>query len=237
MRHALWMILGTLVFGTSHSDATSLQPFVATYAVSFRGLNGGTLQMSLEHDPQKNQYVFETRANPSILARFVVSRDAVERTTFEATATGIRPLHWQLDDGKSGKSGDGQLTFDWTTNRVTGEYEGKPVDLPTQPGLQDRLSIQFAVTAALIRGQDPGSIVMVNGDRTREYTYTRGATAPIDTALGKMDATLFESTRPNSSRLSRVWHAPSLAYTPVRAEQLRKGNVETVMTLISFERK
>jgi hypothetical protein len=193
--------------------------------------------MELSRDAQSNRYTFETRANPSMLARLVVGRDAVERTVFESTSDGIRPLEWTLDDGKSGKDGDGHLTFDWNANRVSGEFEGKPVELPTQPGLQDRLSMQVAVSEDLTRGREPKSVVMVNGDSTREYAYERGATQPLDTKLGKLDTVIFESTRPGSSRVSKVWHVPSLDYLPVRAEQIRKGKVETVMVLVGLERQ
>jgi len=238
MRKALWTIMSCFTLsGAAHADTIALQPFVATYDVSYRGLSAGQLQMTLHQDAQTNRYTFETRANPSVLARFVIGRDALEQTTIETTEDGIRPLHWKLDDGKSGKDGDGELTFDWAAGRVTGEYESKPVDLPTQPGLQDRLSIQLAVPAALVHGREPGAIVMLNGDRTREYTYAKGATAPMDTPLGKVDTIVYESTRPKSDRVSRVWHAPSLGFVAVRAEQIRKGKTETVMTLVRYERK
>jgi hypothetical protein len=236
MRSVLW-IAGLLGLTVAHADALQLQPYVATYAVSYRGIEAGTITMQLTRDPGSNRYTYETRANPSMLARLVVGRDAVERTVVETTADGIRPLEWHLEDGKSGEDGDGDLKFDWAANTVTGEYEGKPVELPTQTGLQDRLSIQLAVTAALVQGRQPASIAMVNGDRMREYTYARGAAAQIDTKLGKQDTIVYESTRPNSNRVSRVWHAPALQFLPVRAEQIRKGKVETVMQLVAFERK
>jgi hypothetical protein len=242
MRKMLWAIVGCLGlnlggFNLAHADAVALRPYVATYAVTFRGLNGGTLRMELSRDPQTNRYTFETRANPSTLASFVIGRDAVERTILEPTTDGIRPVEWYLEDGKKGKDGDGKLVFDWSANKVTGEYEGRPVELPTQPGLQDRLSIQLAVSAALLQGREPSSIVMVNGDKTREYNYVRGATTQLDTTLGKLETMVYESTRPGSNRVSKMWHAPSLEFLPVRAEQIRKGKVETVMTLVSLERK
>jgi hypothetical protein len=236
MRSVLW-IAGLLGMAVAQADGPQLQPYVATYAVSYRGLEAGTITMHLTHDAASNRYTYETRANPSVLARLVIGRDAVERTVVETTPDGIRPLQWHLEDGKSGKDGDGDLTFDWNANKITGEYEGKPVELATQAGLQDRLSIQLAVTAALVQGREPGSIAMVNGDRMREYTYARGAAAQVDTKLGKQDAIIYESTRPNSNRVSRVWHAPSLQFLPVRAEQIRKGKVETVMQLVALERK
>jgi hypothetical protein len=235
MRSLLWLV-GLLSWGFAQADAPALQPYVATYAVTYRGIEAGTITMQLTRDASSNRYTFETRANPSVLARLVIGRDAIERTIVEITPEGIRPLEWSLEDGKNGKDGDGKLTFDWSANKVSGEFEGEPVELPTQPGLQDRLSIQLAVSAALVQGREPASIVMVNGDKTREYNYKRGATAQVDTKIGPQETIIYESTRPGSNRVSKVWHAPQLEFLPVRAEQIRKGKVETVMQLVALER-
>lgn len=211
------------------------KPFVATYAVTFRGLNGGTLRMELRPDSQPRRYILETRANPSTLARLVISSDAFERTTLELTDKGLRPVLWELDDGKSGNKGDGRLEFDWTQNVASGTYEGQPVRLPLEQDMQDRLSIQLGVMTRLMQGQEPGTIAMVNGDSIRHYTYERKQTETIQSAVGDLDTIVYESTRPNSSRVSRVWHAPKLDYIAARAEQVRKGKVETVMTLTELK--
>lgn len=221
---------------TVSGTSTVLQPFTATYAVSFRGIEAGTLRMILRHDAASGHYIFETSADPSALARLFISRDASERSVLEQTPDGVRPISWEADDGKSGTKGDGKLQFNWETNTVTGSFEGKPVSLPLTPGVLDRQSIQLGAMAALLDGREPGTISMVNGDNIRHYTYTRGKTETMDTKLGKLETIVYESTRPNSNRVSRVWHAPSLGYVPVRAEQIRKGKVETVMTLIALER-
>jgi len=221
------------------ADATVPKPFVATYAVTFRGISGGTLRMEFRANSttgSATQYTLETHANPSALARLFVSHDAVERSVMELTPQGLRPLSWFADDAKSGSSGDGKVQFDWAAQRVTGEAEGKPVSLPTEPGMQDRMSMQVSVMAELMRGKEPGTIVMLNDDNVRHYSYMRTGTEALDTALGRIDTLIYESTRPNSNRLSRMWHAPSLDYLPVRMEQVRKGKVETVMTLVSVER-
>ena len=98
----------------------------------------------------------------------------------------------------------------------------------------DRLSIQLGAMTSLLQGQEPGTIAMVNGDNIRHYTYTRGKTETVQSRLGALDTVVYESTRPNSNRISRVWHAPSLEFIAARAEQIRKGKVETVMTLVEF---
>jgi Protein of unknown function (DUF3108) len=213
------------------------QPFVATYEVSFRGMGAGTLLMEWRRDGESNRYIFETRAKPSTLAKLVISDSAFERATLELTPDGLRPLSWEADGGRSGDKGDGKLAFDWNTHTVTGTDEGKPVKLALEPGIQDRLSIQIGVMMALINGKEPGTIAMINGDSVRHYTYTRGKSETVQSKMGPLETTVYESTRPNSTRLSRVWHVPSLEYLPVRAEQIRKGKVETVMTLIALEKQ
>jgi hypothetical protein len=217
--------------GFARADESALQPFTATYAVTFRGIQAGTLQMDLRREPDTGHLVYETRANPSMLARIVVSSNALERSVMELTPEGIRPLSWHLDDGKSGTARDGTLRFDWMQKSVSGEIEGKKIELEAVPRVQDRLSIQIEVMRALAQGAEPATIPLIDDERIKEYTYKKAGNATLDTKLGKLDTVIYESTRPGSSRVSRVWHAPSLGYLPVRAEQIRKGKVETVMMI------
>lgn len=236
MMSACVALVGALAPAQAQPAATLPPPFTATYAVSYRGLNGGTLTMQWRPEGDSGRHVFETRVDPTMLASFFVSDNAFERSTVEATATGIRPLLWEANDGKSSNKGDGKLTFDWARHKVTGTYKGKPVDLPLEPATEDRLSIQISVMAALLQGREPGNIKFVNGDNIREYSYTRGRTETVQSKLGPYETIIYESTRPGSDRVSRFWHAPSLEYIPVRLEQIRKGKVETVMELVDLKR-
>jgi Protein of unknown function (DUF3108) len=215
--------------------AATPKPFSATYAVSYRGLSAGTLTFKLTHDAASGRYTYETTAKPSTIARLVIGNGALERSVMEIGPDGVRPLQWQLDDGKSGDKRDGELHFDWAAHKVTGTIEGESIDLPTEPGLQDRLSIQVAVQTALLRGADPDTIPLIDDNRIKRYRYTRKEGTRIDSALGKLEAIVYESSRESSDRISRFWMVPGLNYTPARAEQIRKGKVETVMVLTAFE--
>lgn len=233
--------LGTLLISTvatallaaaAHAEAVVPKPFTATYAVSYRGIGAGTITFSFSRDPATGRYIYETHPNPGALARLFVSKAAVERSVMEIDDAGTRPIDWQLDDGKASKDDDGELHFDWSRNSVTGTVEGDPVNLTAEPGTQDRSSIQIAVTTALLRGVEPGTIALIDDNRIKRYVYTKKEQASVDSALGKLDTVIYESTREGgSSRTSRFWMAPSLEYLPVRAEQIRKGKVETVMVL------
>jgi hypothetical protein len=229
--------LATALFAsTAHADAAVPRPFSATYAVSYRGIGAGTITFTFSHDPTTGRYIYETHPNPGTLARLFISKAAVERSVMEIDASGTRPIEWHLDDGKSSKDDDGELHFDWSRNAVTGMVEGEPVNLTAEPGTQDRSSIQIAVTTALLRGVEPGTIPLIDDNRIKRYVYTKKDQATVDSALGKLDTVIYESTREGgSSRTSRFWMAPSLEYLPVRAEQIRKGRVETVMVLQKLE--
>jgi hypothetical protein len=105
-------MVGLTAAVTARADGQVPQPFVATYAVSYRGLNAGNITFSLTRDAD-GRYVYETHADPTALASLFVSRAAVERSVMDIGPQGVRPLEWQIDDGKSSSKGDGSLHFDW----------------------------------------------------------------------------------------------------------------------------
>lgn len=229
-------LIATLLLATAaRSDAILPKPVTATYEVTYRGMRAGRLTFKLSRDEATGRYSYETTADPSLLARFVISSAAVERSVMEIGADGVRPLEWHLEDGKSSADKDGKLQFDWTRNVATGVVEGKDIELPLEPGLQDRLSIQIDVVTSLLRGQEPGTIPLIDNNRIKRYDYVKKGTETIETQLGKLDTVLYESTRQGSDRQSRFWMIPKMEFLAARAEQIRKGKVETVMVLQSVE--
>lgn len=226
----------TLLFTTAaRADAILPKPFTATYEVTYRGMGAGRLTFKLSRDESTGRYTYETTAEPSVLARFVISSAALERSVMEIGPDGVRPIEWQLDDGKSGTAKDGRLQFDWNQNVATGKIEDEKIELPLEAGLQDRLSIQIAVVTSLLRGEEPGLIPLIDDNRVKRYSYLKKDTTSIDTKLGKLDTVIYESTREGSNRQSRFWLVPKMEYLAARAEQVRKGKVETVMTLVSVQ--
>lgn len=208
--------------------------FIATYTVSYRGLRAGTITFTFAHDASSGHYLFEIRPNPSTLARLFVSSRTVERSIMVIDRQGVRPLRWTLDDGTSTSKAGGELHFDWSARRVSGRIETEMIDLPTEAGLQDRSSLQIALSTTLLRGGQPDTIPLIDGNRIKYYSYVLKGSQQQPTPIGAMETLMYESTRPGSSRLSHLWLAPGLDYLPVRAEQLRKGRSETVMELIAL---
>ncbi len=217
-------------------DSISLTPYTATYAFHYRGFKAGLIHFELTPKAD-NTYVYTTRVEPGMLARLVVSPDAIEQTVVQIDDHGVRPLSWMSEDGKSSTDDDGKLVFDWAAQRVSGTVEDQTVTLPTRPGLQDRLSMQIAVLVALLQDAPPAPITMIDGDRIKLYSYTYKKTLQLDTAAGHFNTLLYESTRHGSSRLKRIYHAPALGYLPVRLETMRKGKRDSVLELMAVTPK
>ena len=103
------MLFTTATPAQSQGQAVLPKPFTATYAVTYRGMRAGNLTFKLSRDPATNRYTYETTADPSMLARIMISGSAVERSVMEIGPDGVHPVDWQFDDGKSSTSHDGKL--------------------------------------------------------------------------------------------------------------------------------
>jgi Protein of unknown function (DUF3108) len=217
-------------------DGASLQPYKARYQVNYRGLSGGQIESSLTPGSAKGQWLYETRAFPSMLARVAVSPQARERSIMQVTAEGVRPLTFDFNDGSEGSQKDVRFTFDWAAGRVRGEAQGKPFDLAVSPGTQDTASVQAAMIVALLAGQEPKGFAILTGSKLREYRYWPEGKATIVTPYGQFETVVWVNQRSGSTRLTKVWHAPALGYVPVQAVQYRKGQAETQMKLVSLTR-
>lgn len=211
-----------------------IEPFKATYAVTYRGLRAGNITFELKRDGE-NGYVYRSTVEPSFLARMLVRSNASEVTRFQITEAGVEPFEWRLDDGTEATAKDGNLTFDHAAQRVRGTMEDKPVDLALEPRAQDRLSIQMEVVRSLLQGQEPGTIPLVDDERLKQYDYARKRTEKLRTGVGELNTIVYESKRRSGKKLSRMWHAASLGYIPVRAEQVRDGKLETIMQLVALQ--
>ena len=223
----------------AHADAAEpvgLQPFKVRYQATFRGISGGQIENGLRRGTQPGQWLYETRAYPNLLGRVAVSPQARERGVMEVTAAGVRPMTFDFSDGKSDLAKDVRFAFDWKAGRVKGEAQGKPFDLPVAPGTQDTASVQAAMLVELLAGREPKGFTILTGSRLRDYRYWSEGRATVVTPMGQFDTVVWANQRDGSDRVVKVWHAPSLGFVPVQAVQFRKGQLETQLKLVSFER-
>jgi hypothetical protein len=220
----------------SRGKEQSLQPYKARYQVTYRGLSGGQIENSLSRGSQPDLWLYETRAFPSLLGRVAVSPKARERGVMQITPDGVRPLSFDFNDGKPDSAKDVSFRFDWEQGRVRGEAEGAPFDLAVRPGTQDTASVQAAMIIELLAARAPAGFTILMGSRLRDYRYWPEGKATVMTPFGQFETVVWANQRDGSTRVTKVWHAPSLGYVPVQAIQYRKGQVETQMKLLALTR-
>jgi hypothetical protein len=220
----------------TEAGSPDLKPFKARYQATFRGISGGQIENGLRPGTRPGQWIYETRAFPNLLGRVAVSPHAGERGVMEITADGVRPLSFDFNDGKSDLAKDVRFAFDWGAGRVKGVAQGNPFDLPVNPGTQDTASVQAAMIVELLAGRAPQGFTILTGSRLREYRYWSEGRATVVTPYGQFDTVVWANQRAGSDRVVKAWHAPALGFVPVQAVQFRKGQLETQLRLVGFER-
>ena len=215
-----------------------LRPHVVTYRVSFKGMAAGDLQLRLQRE-SGDVWRYETRPQPSLLARMVVSAQSIERGTFRLAADGVQPLDYSLDDGTAQRGKDeASFEYDRAAGRVRGYARGEPLDLELVPGLQDPLSIRAAILNDLLRGRELGTYPMIDGRQVRNYVYRRVGTETLKTAVGSVETVVYTSAREGADARAKTWkywYAPSLGWLPVRIHQIDKGQPRLAFEIRSVE--
>jgi hypothetical protein len=122
--------------------------------------------------------------------------------------------------------------FDWTSHRISFTEEGKPAE--AEPGVQDRLSIQFQLS--VLRQVYPdlfvrGTVMPITLAGTRDvthWTFTVTGDDSVDTGLGHLPAVRVLSNRSTGSgdESLEVWICEKLHWFPVRIRMVdRNRNV------------
>jgi hypothetical protein len=220
---------------SSSAPANCPQPFKVTFDVEWRGMGAGTSTLQLVRK-SATEYTYSSSNVARGIFRFAIPDTVTQTSDFSIVDGKVRPAIYVGDDGSSDTARDVSLKFDWSTGRVTGIAEDKPVDEPLEPGVQDSLSVQIALMCALAAGQSPKSFQLIDKDEVKEYQYAHEGNASLETPAGKLDTVIYTSQREGANRLTRFWIAPSLGYLPVRAEQVRKGKRELQLRVKAVER-
>lgn len=230
------LLISTLMVSpTSMAADSELAPFTVNFEVNFRGMNAGSASLELTRDNGGTwRYVSKNTARG--IFRLAFPGEIRQTSILTLTESGVKPLRYQADDGTGSKDRDIQLQFDWAAGRVRGTAENAPVDLSIESGLQDGMSVQIALMRALARGETPTGFKLIDKDEIKEYVYEQEGVARIKTAAGELDTVIWSSRRPNSDRVTRVWYATDLGYTPVQAERRRADKVEWTMRLKALKR-
>lgn len=219
----------------AYAQPPAPKPFRAEYDVIWKGFSAGTstLELSAENG---DRWRYLSRNQARGLFKIALPGEILQTSTFTLEKGRPQPLKYAADDGTADTSKDIALTFDRAAGRVRGIAENVAVDVAAGTDVQDPMSGQIALIQALAAGESPQRYFMIDKTEIKEFVYDAEPASRIRTALGELDTVVYASHRPGSDRITRIWLAPALGFTPVQAERRRGSKLEWSMQIRSLRR-
>ena len=222
-----------LLAASATSRADELRPYQASYRAIWHGMTVAVSDLRLEHTG--DTWTYRSESSPRGIGRLAAGIFPPHQVSVvRVTSAGVQPLSYQSTGGESSKAID--LSYDWSAQRVTGTYEGTPVDLPLSADVRDDASVQLALTVELLAGRTPTSFRVIDRNGTRQYQFARDGEATLETPMGRIATVVYRSQKANSPRITRFWCAPDRGYIPLKVEQTRGEDVQWTMEIESLTR-
>ena len=234
-RAALAALLAAVLHGgTGVAVADELKPYTATYNGIWHGMTVAVSTLKLEQTGET--WTFSSRSEPRGIGRLASGVfPPLQVSVVRVTDQGVLPQSFKSSGGDAGKSIE--LNYDWQAHKVTGTYEGTPVDLPLTPRVQDDGSVQLGLMVELLAGHTPPNVQLIDKNSVREYQFSRDGEATIPTAMGDVHTVIFKSQKKYSPRITRFWCASDRGYIPVRVQQKRDDDVQWTLEIQSLARQ
>lgn len=212
------------------SEADGVAEYLAEYEVLYKGRHMADAEFSVAPE-SPDGYLFQSSTRARGLLKLASPRPAIERSRFHVTGGKLRPDTFEYEDGSRKGEDNYSVAFDASggTIRIFGLTGVNAI--PFEHSLLDRGSLQVALMRDLAACRQPGPYRYVDDDGINTYDFARLENLATETGIGMVQTVRFEQTREGSSRRTVLWLAPEYAYLPVRIEQFRNGEIETVFAL------
>jgi Protein of unknown function (DUF3108) len=209
---------------------TELTPHTAQYKVRISVISG---QLNTELRKTADGYVAHHVIKPTGLAKLITGGTMDVSSTFSSEVGGVKPIRFQSVDTIR-KDPDVDLTFDWTTNEVSGTVGEESVLLQLAGIAHDNVSIQYELMHDLLNGGPDKQYVLFDIDKMRVANVSIVGERQVKTKAGTFTAIGVRHQKETSSRITTLWCVEELGYLPVVIEQHRKGKLKFRATLVKY---
>jgi hypothetical protein len=225
------VILGCAAAGSSRAQTSGIVEYTAEYEVRYNGRRVARAEFSVQSDTNES-FIFNSTTRARGVWRLASPKPAIERSRFRINGTNIMPIEFQYEDGSRKGEDNYALAFDPAAAIVVLTSAAGKRTVAMEEGLLDRGSLQVALMRDLGRCAEPGPYRYIDDDGTiKTYRYERLDDLIAETGAGAVNTMRLSQHREGSSRTTILWLAPDLGYLPVRIEQVRDGEIETVFSL------
>ena len=150
-------------------------------------------------------------------------------STGEVTAQGLKPMHFELHQGDSGRKT--LITdFDWPKSTLNMQVKGEIKTAVLEKNTQDLASYayQFMFTPPL---KDQVNVTLTTGKKLNQYQYKAEHGVMLDAATVQYKTTHLVSTKAEDESKKQLWLAEEQHYLLVRYRQLDENGATLEQTL------
>ncbi|MDP5063315.1 MAG: DUF3108 domain-containing protein [Haliea sp.] len=217
------LILSTgQVVASEPGDAPSLQPYLAEYSTSARGMTV-TLERELK-DEGDGRYTL-TNGGKLLVVGFH------EVAVFDVVGAQIQPKSY-IYQGTGLINRRREVHFTPGSETVRSFYKDEWYDLPYTAGTLDRMSQQEQLRLQLLSKENPRENLQVriaDGKRIRDYELVYMGEEILDTPMGPVNTFRFERLHEDPDRASNMWLAPDWEYLMVKTVHVEDDQPIEVM--------
>jgi hypothetical protein len=221
---ALLITSGSALVGPRVAQAEesyALAPYNARYAIYRNGKLTGKVEVALERHGER--WIIRSEGSGTHgLARILSARDN-EDVVGRRIDGRFRPDQYRRHTRVAGIDDRWTVDFDWERRRVSIMHDrGEPLLLDmSSPGIGDALdplSLKLEMRHRLSGPEPLLQFQMVEEDEIDEQNFRILSAERMETSLGCLSTLPVEKIRHGSTRYTRAWHAPDLAFVEVRVE-------------------
>lgn len=227
----LFCALALALAGAAAFADSSLRPFAAEYRGRFSGFK---VDMAAELSISGDTAHFRRFSEPRGFARLIRRDGVLECGRFGLGSDGPEPAYYAYVDGKPGKGKSATVAFADGGTTAAATYRGAPAELDVSDGAVDKIVEEQLVASRLAAGDEAFTLRVVDRNEVHNVAYQVLGRETLEAAGASYETIRIERRRGNSSRTTRIWAAPELAYQPVRIQRLKDGKVQGTANLVAF---
>lgn len=208
-------------------------PFEAEYSLYSKGLKVAHIKRVFR-SLEDGSYIYESRSHPvGLLAMFRDDR-IVERSHWQQSENGFRPIKYIYKHSGSKKNRDVKIDFDWDKSKVRMQVNDNHWQMDLETGTLDKMLYQLAVMRDLKHGREKFSYRIADGGKMKSYNFEALEHESVETPHGNFEALKVERFRDDRERETIFWCVQELDYLPVKVINIEPDGLQTMALLESY---
>lgn len=207
------LVPAAMILCSGAAPAAAPRQISASYNVSLNGLPVAVINERFETEGSTYRIISES--NTVGVAALFRRQSATLTSSGLVLRTGLRPQRFE-GQNKGKDMRHAVAVFDWTTQRLTLNYDDRTETAALAPGTQDRISLMYQFMFLDFGKLKQIEVPMTNGRKLDQYRYSVTPDAEIDTPLGRIRTLHLVKQREPDQDSTEIWLSSQHHYFPVK---------------------